>query len=96
MDGTSRQSNSGRTWEVAGTWGGEGGRGLPFFLVERGEWNGRDEMGTRDRKLPILGPPRSPEAGLLSVRGAGCSLQVKLSHCRASPKLGENLQCGRV
>jgi len=54
MDGTSRQSNSGRTLEVAGTWGGEGSRGLPFFLVERGEWNGRKEVGRRDRKLRRL------------------------------------------
>lgn len=40
MDGTSRQSNSGRTLEVAGTWGGEGSRGLPFFFGGKGrmEW----------------------------------------------------------
>jgi hypothetical protein len=54
MDGTSKQSNSGRTLEVAGTWGGGGSRGLPFFLVERGEWNGRKEVGRRDRKLRRL------------------------------------------
>lgn len=50
MDGTSRQSNSGRTLEVAGTWG-EGKVvvvTLFFSVVERGEWNGREEMGRRD------------------------------------------------
>jgi hypothetical protein len=36
-------------WKSLGPWEGKGGRSYPFFsVVERGERNGREEMGRRD------------------------------------------------
>lgn len=41
-------------WKSLGPGEGKVVVGYPFFLVERGEWNGRKEVGRRDRKLRRL------------------------------------------
>lgn len=77
MDGTSRQSNSGRTWEVAGTWGR--GRwsmfwtGSPFFLVERGEM-GEWILGTARLKATDHW-----EKGSTVIRGGGAYCLIGVS-----------------
>lgn len=76
MDGTSRQSNSGRTWEVAGTWGGEGGRGLPFFFWWKGE-NGMGETrwARATESYRSLVPPEAQKRGC-------CPSEARAAHCK--------------